>query len=73
MNAYQEFRMIGSRPIRPDGLDKVTGRALRSGLEYAGADLRACGEKAPCPRRDSVDRLQQGTRHGGCTCGNDRR
>ena len=34
MNAYQEFKMIGSRPIRPDGLDKVTGRA-----RY-GADLK---------------------------------
>ena len=30
MNAYQEFRMIGSRPIRPDGLDKVTGRVTYS-------------------------------------------
>ena len=33
MNAYQEFKIIGSRPVRPDGLDKVTGRA-----RY-GADL----------------------------------
>ena len=25
MNAYQEFRMMSSRPVRPDGkLDKVT-------------------------------------------------
>ena len=38
MNAYQEFRMIGSRPIRPDGLDKVTGRA-----RY-GADLNMQGQ-----------------------------
>ena len=38
MNAYQEFRVIGSRPIRPDGLDKVTGRA-----RY-GADLNMQGQ-----------------------------
>ena len=38
MNAYQEFKMIGSRPIRPDGLDKVTGRA-----RY-GADLNMQGQ-----------------------------
>ena len=38
MNAYQEFRMIGSRPVRPDGLDKVTGRA-----RY-GADLNMQGQ-----------------------------
>ncbi|MDG2460996.1 MAG: xanthine dehydrogenase family protein molybdopterin-binding subunit [Luminiphilus sp.] len=38
MNAYQEFRIIGSRPVRPDGLDKVTGRA-----RY-GADLSMQGQ-----------------------------
>ena len=38
MNAYQEFKVIGSRPIRPDGLDKVTGRA-----RY-GADLNMQGQ-----------------------------
>ena len=38
MNAYQEFRMIGSRPVRPDGLDKVTGQA-----RY-GADLNMQGQ-----------------------------
>ena len=38
MNAYQEFKIIGSRPIRPDGLDKVTGRA-----RY-GADLNMQGQ-----------------------------
>ena len=38
MNAYQEFKIIGSRPIRPDGLDKVTGRA-----RY-GADLSMQGQ-----------------------------
>ena len=38
MNAYQEFKVIGSRPVRPDGLDKVTGRA-----RY-GADLNMQGQ-----------------------------
>ena len=38
MNAYQEFSVIGSRPVRPDGLDKVTGRA-----RY-GADLNMQGQ-----------------------------
>ena len=33
MNAYQEFKIIGTRPIRPDGLDKVTGRA-RYGADF---------------------------------------
>jgi len=51
MNAYQEFRMIGSRPVRPDGLDKVTGRS-----RY-GADLNMQGQiygtrlEAPKPTR----------------------
>ncbi len=28
-----EFKVIGTRPIRPDGVDKVTGRA-RFGADY---------------------------------------
>ena len=48
MNASPEFKLIGSRPIRPDGLDKVTGRA-----RY-GADLNMQGQlyghvvRSPC-------------------------
>ena len=38
MNAKQEFKIVGTRPIRPDGLDKVTGRA-----RY-GADLNMQGQ-----------------------------
>jgi CO/xanthine dehydrogenase Mo-binding subunit len=34
----QDFKIIGSRPIRPDGVDKVTGRA-----KY-GADTFAPGQ-----------------------------
>jgi CO/xanthine dehydrogenase Mo-binding subunit len=33
----KEYDVIGSRPIRPDGADKVTGRALY------GADYQAAG------------------------------
>src|SRR3954451_7419669 len=32
-----EYRVIGTRPIRPDGVDKVTGRAVY------GADVRLTG------------------------------
>ena len=32
-----EYRVVGKRPIRPDGVDKVTGRA-----QY-GADVYAAG------------------------------
>ncbi|NKC14910.1 MAG: molybdopterin-dependent oxidoreductase [Gammaproteobacteria bacterium] len=34
----QEFKLIGTRPVRPDGVDKVTGRA-----RY-GADIHAPGQ-----------------------------
>jgi CO/xanthine dehydrogenase Mo-binding subunit len=33
----REFKVVGTRPSRPDGLDKVTGRAM------FGADMRAPG------------------------------
>ena len=36
-NESQEFKWIGKRPIRPDGVDKVTGRAK------FGADLHLPG------------------------------
>ena len=38
----QEFKVVGTRPIRHDGVDKVLGRA-----QY-GADLKLSG---PHPRR----------------------
>ncbi|MGE5510964.1 MAG: xanthine dehydrogenase family protein molybdopterin-binding subunit [Bacteroidota bacterium] len=34
----REFRVVGTRPIRPDGVDKVTGRAK------FGADLKMAGQ-----------------------------
>src|SRR5262245_59063259 len=37
MVASKEYKVIGTRPIRPDGTDKVTGRA-----QY-GADIRLTG------------------------------
>lgn len=36
-NSKREFKVIGTRPLRPDGIDKVTGRALY------GADMSAPG------------------------------
>ena len=29
----QKFKSVGTRPVRPDGIDKVTGRA-RYGADY---------------------------------------
>jgi xanthine dehydrogenase molybdenum-binding subunit len=37
VEAKREFKVIGTRPVRPDGVDKVTGRA-----QY-GADIRLPG------------------------------
>src|SRR5690348_8443132 len=34
----QEFKVIGTRPVRHDGVDKVTGRA-KYGADYAFADM----------------------------------
>src|SRR5579875_3367555 len=36
--ATQEFRVIGTRPVRHDGVDKVTGRA-KYGADYAFPDM----------------------------------
>src|SRR3989304_6317022 len=52
MVATREYKVIGTRPIRPDGADKVTGRA-----EY-GADIRLPGmlygrvKRSPLPHGD---------------------
>ena len=37
MNPTTEYKVIGTRPIRHDGVDKVTGRALY------GADVQMAG------------------------------
>src|SRR5258708_14864336 len=36
--AYETLRVVGTRPIRPDGVDKVTGRA------QFGADMAMPGQ-----------------------------
>src|SRR6202047_4150244 len=36
--AHQDLKVVGTRPIRPDGVDKVTGRA------QFGADLAMPGQ-----------------------------
>ena len=53
----QEYNVVGARPIRHDGTDKVTGRA-----RY-GADISMPGllhgrvlRSPPRPRPDKVDR-----------------
>ena len=33
-NVDQELRVVGTRPVRPDGVDKVTGRAM-FGADYS--------------------------------------
>lgn len=38
MNAASKFRLIGTRPVRPDGLEKVTGRAVYS-PDYVAAGM----------------------------------
>ena len=34
----QDYNVVGTRPLRPDGADKVTGRALY-GADFAAAGL----------------------------------
>ena len=55
-----EFKVIGTRPIRPDGVDKVTGRA-RFGADYnlpgqligksCAARIRTRASSASTPQR----------------------
>ena len=47
------YRLVGTRPNRPDGLDKVTGRA-RYGADISAARdaARRRGAIAPCPCAD---------------------
>ena len=46
MSATNGYKVIGTRPIRHDGVDKVTGRAIY------GADTRwpACSTDRSCAR-----------------------
>ena len=43
----QEFKIIGSRPPRPDGVDKVTGRARYGADTYAPGQLTALILRSP--------------------------
>ena len=51
-----EYKVVGTRPIRPDGADKVTGRA-EYGADYHAANLLH-GGRAPQPAR-----ARQGSEH----------
>ncbi len=35
---FREFKLVGTRPDRPDGLDKVTGRA-RYGADFSAPGM----------------------------------
>ena len=43
------FKVIGTRPIRPDGIDKVTGRALYGADRYAPGMLVGKVLRSPHP------------------------
>ena len=51
----KEYKVVGTRPIRHDGVDKVTGRALY------GADFRrlACYTAKCCAARTAMRGLNQ--------------
>jgi CO/xanthine dehydrogenase Mo-binding subunit len=49
-----EYRVVGKRPLRPDGVDKVTGRAqygadvILTGLLH-GHWITGCPQPSTCP------------------------
>jgi hypothetical protein len=48
------YRVVGTRPIRHDGVDKVTGRA-KYGADYAFPRMiHANAAQSPCTREDQV-------------------
>lgn len=61
----RNFTSVGTRPIRPDGLDKVTGRA-RYGADFnmAGQLVGAILEKSSRPREDPQHRYVEGREAG---------
>ena len=40
--AVKEFKIVGTRPLRPDGIDKVTGKAMYGADLYAPNMLFGC-------------------------------
>ena len=57
----RNFASVGTRPIRPDGVDKVTGRA-RYGADFnmAGQLVGRVLQKPSRPRDDQEDRHLEG-------------
>src|ERR1043166_5916716 len=53
----REFKVVGTRPLRPDGVDKVTGRAKFGADLYLANMLVAKGRRTPHaqPRIKSID------------------
>ena len=70
----RDFTSVGTRPIRPDGIDKVTGRA-RYGADFnmAGQLVGRILQEPSRPRDDQEDRHVEGgeasRREGGDHCG----
>ena len=59
--ATTTYDVVGTRPIRHDGTDKVTGRAQYGGRHQCfGPDIRSYPPKPSRPREDQVDRHEQG-------------
>ncbi len=48
-NVSREFRVVGTRPVRPDGIDKVTGRAKFGADAYASGMLHGAILRSPHP------------------------
>ena len=42
MSEAMDFKVIGTRPVRPDGVDKVTGRASFGADFYDVIGLQNC-------------------------------
>ena len=55
-----QFRVIGTRPIRHDGVDKVTGRRATAPTTVSGHALRPGAPQPARPRAYQVDQDRQG-------------
>ena len=70
----KNLRWVGTRPVRPDGVDKVTGRAaLRCGFRPAQHAGRKGSAKPPRPRPDPFHRHGEGGGPAGGQGGADER
>jgi CO/xanthine dehydrogenase Mo-binding subunit len=56
----QKFKQVGTRPLRPDGVDKVTGRA-KYGADYnAPGQLSLCWARPmPTPHQASTSKAEK--------------